>query len=89
MHALQEFLLNPGCEGVVLDITERCTQLIFAKEDSYVRMPYGESFVSIAITLQRSIDPMRSRAMDLYERLLDGAAYGAEEAATASLLRAN
>jgi len=84
---LQELLLSPGFEGLVLEAAERCTELIFAKSELRVRMPYGESFVSIAIALQRSKDPLRSRAMDLYERLLDGAAYGAEEAATASLSR--
>lgn len=83
---LQELLISPGFEELVLDLAERCTQLAFATDDSRLRM-YGESFVSIAIALQRSIDPLRSRAMDLYERLLDGAAYGAEEAATASLKR--
>lgn len=84
---LQELLISPGFEELILEVAERCTQLMFAKEESRVRMPYGESFVSIAIALQRSLDPLRSRAMDLYEQLLDGAAYGAEEAATASLSR--
>ncbi|MCV2216538.1 NACHT domain-containing protein [Thauera sp. Sel9] len=85
---LQELLLSPGFEELVLELAERCTELMFAQGESRVRMPYGESFVSIAIALQRSKDPFRSRAMDLYERLLDGAAYGAEEAAAASLSRA-
>jgi hypothetical protein len=84
---LQELLLSPGFEELVIEVAERCTELMFEKGDSRVRMPYGESFVSIAIALQRSTGPLRSRAMDLYERLLDGTAYGAEEAATASLLR--
>lgn len=84
---LQELLISPGFEETVLEVAERCTQLMFAKDESRVRMPYGESFVSIAITLQRSVDPLRRRAMDLYEQLLDGAAYGAEEAAAASLTR--
>lgn len=84
---LQELLLSPGFEELVLEVAERCTELMFAKGESRVRTPYGESFVSIAIALQRSMDPLRSRAMDLYERLLDGAAYGAEEAAAASLAR--
>lgn len=84
---LQELLLSPSFEDLVLEIAERCTELMFAKGESRVRMPYGESFVSIAIALQRSMDPLRSRAMDLYERLLDGAAFGAEDAATASLFR--
>jgi hypothetical protein len=84
---LQELLLSPGFEELVLELAERCTELMFAQGESRVRMSYGESFVSVAIALQRSTDPLRSRAMDLYERLLDGAAYGAEEAAAASLSR--
>ncbi|WP_406625417.1 hypothetical protein [Acidovorax sp. SDU_ACID1] len=84
---LQELLLSPGFEELVLELAERCTELMFVQGESRVRMPYGESFVSIAIALQRSTDPLRSRAMDLYERLLDGTAYGAEEAAAASLSR--
>ncbi len=87
-HDLQELLLSPDFAELVLKLVECCTALIFAQDESRVRMPYGESFVSIAIALQRSTDPLRSRAMDLYERLLDGAAYGAEEAAVASLSRA-
>jgi hypothetical protein len=86
-HILQELLLNPGFEEVVLHISEKCADLMLADQQQSVRMPYGEGFVSIAITLQRSPDPLRGRAMDLYERLLDGAAYGAEEAAEASLSR--
>jgi len=84
---LQELLLSPGFEELIIEIAERCTELMFEKGELRVRMPYNESFVSIAIALQRSTDPLRSRAMDLYERLLDGAAYGADEAATASLVR--
>lgn len=84
---LQELLLSPGFDGLVLEVAERCTPLMFADDDSLCRMPYGENFVSIAIAIQRSQDPLRGRAMDLYERLLDGAAYGAEEAAAASLSR--
>jgi hypothetical protein len=84
---LQELLLSPGCEELVLEVAERCTELLFAKHEPRVQMPFDESFVSIAVALQRSGDPLRNRAMDLYEKLLDGAAYGAEDAATASLSR--
>ena len=84
---LQELLVSPGFEELVLEVAERCTELMVEQGEPRVRMPYGESFVSIAIALQRSMDPLRSRAMDLYERLLDEAAYGAEEAAAASLSR--
>jgi energy-coupling factor transporter ATP-binding protein EcfA2 len=85
---LQELLLSPGFEDLVLELAERCAALMFAEGELRVGMRSGESLVSIAIALQRSTGPLRSRAMDLYERLLDGAAYGAEEAATASLSRA-
>lgn len=86
-HDLQGLLLCPGFEELVLEVAERCTDLMFSKDKSSAQMSYGENFVSVSIALQRSMDPLRSRAMDLYERLLDGAAYGAEEAAKASLLR--
>lgn len=84
---LQELLHNPGFEDLILEVAERSTELMFAKEEPRVRMSYGESFVTIAIALQRSMNPLRSRAMDLYERLLDEAAYGAEKASAASLSR--
>jgi len=84
---LQELLLSPGFEELVLELAKRCTELMFVNGDSRFRMPHGENFVSIAISLQRSKDLMRSQAMDLYEQLLDGAVYGAEEAAVASLVR--
>lgn len=86
-HVLQELLLSPGFEELVLKLAECCTELMFATGKSNAPMPYDENFVSISIALQRSNDPLRRRAMDLYERLLDEAAYGAEEAATASLVR--
>ncbi|MCQ9616406.1 ATP-binding protein [Paenalcaligenes niemegkensis] len=86
-HILQALLLYPGFEELVLELTERCADLMFAKGESSLGIPHGESFVAIAISLQRSTDSLRSRAMDLYERLLDGAVYGAEEAAAASLMR--
>lgn len=86
-HYLQELLVSPGFEELVLEVSERCAQIMFAGGEPWLSMSYGESFVSIAIAIQRSHDPLRSRAMDLYERLLDGAVYGAEKAAAESLSR--
>ena len=86
--SLQELLLSPGFDESILRLSHRCADLLFADEDRTVRLPMGENFVAIAVALQRSSEPIRSLAMDLYERLLDGAAYGAEEAAEASLQRA-
>lgn len=85
--SLQELLLSPGFDESILRLSHRCADLMFADEDRTVRLPMGENFVAIAVALQRSSEPIRSFAMDLYERLLDGAAYGAEEAAEASLQR--
>lgn len=85
--SLQELLLSPGFEETILQLSHRCADLMFADEDRTVRLPMGENFVAIAVALQRSGEPIRSLAMDLYERLLDGAAYGAEEAAESSLQR--
>ncbi len=47
----------------------------------------GGDMVRIAIALQRDDGPVRARAMDIYERLLDANAYGAAQAAEASLVR--
>lgn len=84
---LQNLLLSPGFETLVLRLAQRCTDLMLATDRQAVRMPYGESLVAISVALQRSPEPIRTQAMDLYESLLDGAAYGAEEAASASLVR--
>lgn len=86
--SLQELLLSPGFDESILRLSHRCADLMFVDEDRTVRLPMGENFVAIAVALQRSGEPIRSLAMDLYERLLDGDAYGAEEAAEASLERA-
>jgi len=87
--SLQELLLSPGFDEPILRLSHRCADLMFADEERMVRPPMGEDFVAIAVALQRSCEPIRSLAMDLYERLLDGGAYGAEEAAEASLQRMN
>ncbi len=84
---LQELLLYPGFEELVLTLCTRCVDLMGEGSDFSIRWPQSDNFVSIAIALQRSSGPLRGRAMDLYELLLDGFAYGAEEAAEASLIR--
>jgi hypothetical protein len=84
--ALQNLLLYPGFEEEILDVIEKATQLI--TESGAQRLGIlGEELVHVAIALQRSSNAIRSRAMDVYERLLDAAVYGAEEAAKASLAR--
>lgn len=83
--ALQELLLYPGFDDVVLAIVEKAADVVTA--GSGPGWGVGEDMVRVAIALQRSDGPTRSRAMDVYERLLDAAIYGAEEAAKASLAR--
>lgn len=83
--ALQDLLLHPGFDDIVLAILENATDVVTA--DGGPRWGVGEDLVRVAIALQRSDGATRSRAMDVYERLLDAAIYGAEEAAKASLAR--
>lgn len=75
-------------DELVLEVAERCTQSCSRKgRVTGVRMPYGENFVSIAIAIQRSQGHFGVARWICTEQLLDGAAYGAEEAAAASLSR--
>lgn len=83
-NALQDLLLYPGFDEIVLTVVEKATELITG---SGPRWGLGEELVRVAIALQRSDGVTRSRAMDVYEQLLDAAIYGAEEAAKASLSR--
>ena len=81
--ALQVLLLHPGFEEIVLTISEKCVERLIANDGN--KRSLDSDFVSIAIALQRAPGDQRVRAMDLYERLLDAGAYGADKAATASL----
>jgi hypothetical protein len=83
--ALQALLFYPGFDDVVIAVVERMADLITQSQQRAFRL--GEDLVGVAIALQRSDGPLRARAMDVYERLLDSAVYGAEEAAKASLNR--
>lgn len=83
--ALQELLLHPGFEDIVLAVAERAVDKLIGREDGSRRGMIDSDFVSIAIALQRAHGSQRARAMDLYERLLDAEAYGASEAAAAAL----
>jgi hypothetical protein len=84
--ALQELLLHPGFEDVVLAVAEKgADKLISDRNGGGGRGMIDGDFVAIAIALQRAQGDQRSRAMDLYERLLDAEVYGASEAAAAAL----
>jgi hypothetical protein len=83
--ALQELLLHPGFEDIVLAVAEHAVDKLIGREDGSRRGMIDSDFVSIAIALQRAHGSQRARAMNLYERLLDAEAYGASEAAAAAL----
>lgn len=85
-EALQGLLLYPGFDGVILGILEAVVGAVVEQPGRGLGMR-GDELVHVAIALQRSDGPLRARAMDVYERLLDAAVYGAEEAAQASLSR--
>ncbi len=83
---LQGLLLSYGFEDIVLDVAERAVDIRISDQPQRGGL-IDQDFVGIAIALQKSDGPQRARAMDLYERLLDAGAYGAEKAATDSLKR--
>ena len=78
---LQSLLLYPGFDEPVMQVTERVAALIIDKKGGKSRGFIDKDFVQVAIALQRNDGPLRARAMDVYEKLLDAGAYGAEEAA--------
>jgi hypothetical protein len=84
--ALQELLLHPGFDDVVLALAERgADKLIEDRAGGGGRGMIDTDLVAMSIALQRTQSTRRGRAMDLYERLLDAEVYGASEAAGAAL----
>jgi hypothetical protein len=79
---LQSLLLYPGFDEPVMHVTERMAELIVDKKGGQHRGFIDKDFVQVSIALQRNDGPLRARAMEVYEKLLDAGAYGAEEAAT-------
>ncbi|MBT2132701.1 ATP-binding protein [Croceibacterium sp. LX-88] len=84
---LQSLLLYPGFDEPVMYVTERIATLIVDQRGGMHRGFIDRDFVQVAIALQRNDAPLRARAMDVYEKLLDAGAYGAEEAAKAAMGR--
>lgn len=80
-EGLQSLLLYPGFDEPVLRVVERVSERVADKSSAAHSAGIDRDFVQVAIALQRSEGPIRTRAMDAYERLLDAGAYGAEEAA--------
>lgn len=84
---LQSLLLYPGFDEPVMHVTERIADLVLDQKGGKHRGFIDRDFVQVAIALQRNDGPLRARAMDVYEKLLDAGAYGAEEAAKAAIGR--
>ncbi|TWT09630.1 ATP-binding protein [Reyranella sp. CPCC 100927] len=87
IDSLQGLLLYPGFDEVVLSVAEKAVALVTKAERHSGMWMVGQDLVHVTVALQRSGGPLRARAMDLYEDLLDAEVYGAEEAARGSLSR--
>ena len=85
--SLQSLLLYPGFDEPVMHVAERVADLIVGQHGGRHRGLVDRDFVHVAIALQRNDGPLRARAMDVYEKLLDAGAYGAEESAKAAVGR--
>lgn len=83
LGALQALLLEAGFESLVLDFCEKIVEL----NRSPGGRQHGERLVSLSVALQRGDERQKGRAIELYEKLLDLDAYGAHEAAKATLQR--
>lgn len=84
---VQGLLLYPGFDEAVMTVTEKVAELITDQKGGRHRSFFVGDFVQVTVSLQRSDGPLRTKAMDVYEKLLDGGAYGAEEAAKAAISR--
>lgn len=87
VRSLQHLLLYPGFEMLVLEIAEAATELARTSPERNVGGMYDGEFIGLVIALQRSPIEIKTRAMTIYERLLDAEVYGAEDAAAFALRR--
>ncbi|MDP3848260.1 MAG: ATP-binding protein [Pseudomonas sp.] len=87
VRSLQHLLLYPGFEMLVLEIAEAATELARTSPERTVGGLYDGEFIGLVIALQRSPIEIKTRAMTIYERLLDAEVYGAEDAAEFALRR--
>lgn len=87
VRSLQHLLLYPGFEMLVLEITESAAELARTSPERTVGGMYDGEFIGLVIALQRSTIEIKTRAMTIYERLLDAEVYGAEDAAALALRR--
>lgn len=85
VRSLQPLLLYPGFEMLILEIAEAATELANVSSERAVGGIHDGEFIGLVIALQRSQIEIKTRAMTLYERLLDAEVYGAEGAAAFAL----
>ncbi|MGN6210499.1 NACHT domain-containing protein [Asticcacaulis sp.] len=85
---VQMLTSNPRHAELVMDTCEKIFDLDAARRNETGRGSSSAHLVSTAIALQRADGTIRTRAMDLYEALLDAGNSDADRAAIASLRRA-
>jgi hypothetical protein len=71
----------------VLEIVEAASELASTSAERAIGGIYDGEFIGLVIALQRSPIEIKTRAMTVYERLLDAEVYGAEDAAASALRR--
>ncbi|UOR15826.1 AAA family ATPase [Qipengyuania aquimaris] len=80
-RALEGLLLFPDWSEIVIELCERAFDAL-AEEVANQQLGHSATeLVGLSIALQRVEGDIRSRAMDLYEKLLDARVYRAEQAA--------
>ena len=84
IRSLQHLLLYPDFEKLVLEIAEATTELTCISPEGMAGIYDGE-FIGLVIALQRSPIEIKTRAMTIYEHLLDAEVHGAEDAAALAL----
>jgi hypothetical protein len=87
VRSLQHLLLYPDFEMLVLEITESAAELARTSPERTVGGMYDGEFIGLVIALQRSTIEIKTRAMTIYECLLDAEVHGAEDAAALALRR--
>lgn len=87
VRSLQHLLLYPDFEMLVLEIAEAAAELARKSPDRRVGWLYDGEFIALVVALQRSPIEIKTRAMTLYEYLLDAEVHGAEDAAAFALRR--
>lgn len=87
VRSIQHLLLYPSFEMLVLELAEAATELARTSPERTVGGLYDGEFIGLVIALQRSPIEIKTRAMTIYERLLDAEVYGAEDAAEFALRR--